>query len=571
MPHALLIKSTLRRFFFPTVIGCVWIFMAALVNPLGDFPLNDDWCYGRTVHSLVEQGSLRFLDWGAPTLIAQAIWGTAFCVPFGFSFTALRISTLTLGLVGVLATYFLLKKTGGGEMKALIGTLLLAANPLFFPLANTFMTDVPFYACAFLSLLLFVHGLDREKKSFIITGTIFSVASILIRQIGIIIPLAFAIACIARKGLSKKTLFSAVTPALCVLAVYFAYQKILEGTIGLPSASIEKPDMLLNSLMHPTFGMFDSFIKRIVEAFLYLGLFLLPLLILKITSQWSSLRTRTKVIIPVVYSGIFLFTMGALLSYDHLMPAVSGIFYETGLGPPTLRDVYILKLPHLPTATKSLRLGVTFASVMGAILLAGNIISLIIRLVVFRNVPEKSVTNKWFGIFVLFAGAIYLLLLGITGFFDRYLIFFLPLFIVALILPAYKPSPPPGKTTLALVWILLAVFMFFTLASTHDYLSWNKARWRALDYLVIENNISPKNIDGGFEFNGWHNYGNTEYRWSENKSWWWVIRDDYLVAFGPVNRYTEIKSFPYRRWLPPGRASILVLRKQNIAPPPASP
>jgi hypothetical protein len=35
------------------------------------------------------------------TRVFQIVWGALFCFPFGFSYTALRISTLTLGLVGV--------------------------------------------------------------------------------------------------------------------------------------------------------------------------------------------------------------------------------------------------------------------------------------------------------------------------------------------------------------------------------------------------------------------------------------------------------------------------------------
>jgi len=40
-------------------------------------------------------------------LITQALWGSIFCVPAGFSFNALRFS-LTLAIVGILGVYVLL-------------------------------------------------------------------------------------------------------------------------------------------------------------------------------------------------------------------------------------------------------------------------------------------------------------------------------------------------------------------------------------------------------------------------------------------------------------------------------
>src|SRR5262245_39140062 len=90
------------------LLSCIWVAAAVVVNPIGNFPLNDDWAYGFAVRNLVETGELRLSDWTATNLFAQVYWGAIFCFPFGFSFTALRLSTLSLGLIGVLATYGLL-------------------------------------------------------------------------------------------------------------------------------------------------------------------------------------------------------------------------------------------------------------------------------------------------------------------------------------------------------------------------------------------------------------------------------------------------------------------------------
>ena len=77
-------------FLWPVLLGLIWICMILLANPIGDFPLNDDWAYGYSVQHLLQHGELRFSDWTATNLLGQVVWGALFCLPLGFSFTALR-------------------------------------------------------------------------------------------------------------------------------------------------------------------------------------------------------------------------------------------------------------------------------------------------------------------------------------------------------------------------------------------------------------------------------------------------------------------------------------------------
>jgi hypothetical protein len=87
------------------IIVALWCVAAFFVNPLGNFPLNDDWSYGTAVKRLLEGDGFRPTGWTAMTLVSQVIWGALFCIPWGFSFTALRFSTLTLALLGICCLY----------------------------------------------------------------------------------------------------------------------------------------------------------------------------------------------------------------------------------------------------------------------------------------------------------------------------------------------------------------------------------------------------------------------------------------------------------------------------------
>jgi len=106
------------------------------------------------------------------------------------------------------------------------------------------------------------------------------------------------------------------------------------------------------------------------------------------------------------------------------------------------------------------------------------------------------------------------------------------------------------------------IFSFFSILSTHDYLSWNRARWKAIDYLLNEKNISPYKIDGGFEFNAWYKAGPFNPHQKDGISWWFVTEDEYVLSFGPVTGYQFLKSFQYKRYLPFGLDSICIIWHQ---------
>jgi hypothetical protein len=145
--------------------------------------------------------------------------------------------------------------------------------------------------------------------------------------------------------------------------------------------------------------------------------------------------------------------------------------------------------------------------------------------------------------------------------FDRYVLFLVPLGIVILFLLASDAGrAKAGSLTASLAVASLIFSGAFSIAGTHDYLSWNRARWQALNNLETEQRVGPDEIDGGFEFNAWYLY-DPSYRASPGKSWYFVARDDFMIAFEPVPGFTEMKRYPFQRWLPPGEGSILVLRR----------
>src|SRR5579883_1112205 len=102
--------------FYITLLAVIWLLMLCVVNPLQDFPLNDDWMYSRTVLSIVKDWNYHVADIYSPILVSQAYWGALFCYIFGFSFITLRVSVIVLAVVGSIFFYLLVHKLGANRV-----------------------------------------------------------------------------------------------------------------------------------------------------------------------------------------------------------------------------------------------------------------------------------------------------------------------------------------------------------------------------------------------------------------------------------------------------------------------
>lgn len=523
----------------------LWVLFTFVVNPIGDFPLNDDFSFGRTVYNLTEQNQLVFDEWLSMTLIAQVVWGSAFCELFGFSFTTLRISTLIIGCFGIIALYRIGKELNIPSTTSLLVALILAFNPLFFSLSYTFMSDVPFLSMLILSTLFFIKYFKKEQIKWLVIATCCSLSAILIRQLGLMLPLAFTFTWFIYKKWNFKNLVIAYTPLFICLLVFLLYQKWFATLQGIPD----------------TYGTFSKLFKRIGQdnflsncidrvglLLIYMGLFLLPLNTLFLKK--IKIKKSAWVTFVLLCLGLW-----AMIGTHHRFPW-GNILYNIGLGPKLLKDGYFF-INVSPTLSPEVIQLIAWIGMMSGCFLIINLVKSFFEI-------TKSKEEGRFPIFLFAVSSIVIyggFLLLDTYFFDRYFMPLIPFGLVVLLMnrsSATKTKHSIFKISLSIISLILMAT--FSVTATHDYLSWNRARWVAIDYLTTEKNILPNRIDGGFEFNGWHKTKN-EKNENSSKSWWWVEEDDYVVTFGEMNGFKKIKGFPFETYLPVGQDSVFILKK----------
>ncbi len=541
---------------FPAVTGIWWVaflWLAGLVfvRPWGNFPLNDDWSFGRTVKHFVEHHDFRPCSWSAMPLVTNTFWGALFCLPTGFSFDALRISTLVAALLGMFAVYKLVKMSRAPEWLAVMTALVLGFNPIFFPLSYTFMTDVLFISVCIMASIFLLRNLLSGKDSDLFIGTALVLLGILSRQLALAVPLGFAIVSSLQRGLRPRDLWRALFPAAVGVIVFVVFQRWMAVTGRLSYMTGQKNSELSDALLHPL-QSFPHLMNNVYISLFYLGLFLLPVSLCVLASVWTVQKRKVQILFAislwVLLLAYFFFQRDA-----GPMPLSSGVLTRSGVGPATLRDAFFLDLNARPEMSAAFWKTVTMLSAFGA-----TALMTLIALFVLEATPKlRSATmtdNQVTALFLLFVAAIYLAPILLTTLFDRYLIFAIP-FLAAALVAAFPPLPKLSARIFVPATAVLTAFVLFSVGTTRDYLTWNRARWEVTNDLVANQHLdaAKMQLDGGFEFNGLNFY--------ERKDWWRVKDPAYIISFGPVPGYAGVEEHQYSQWLPPGTGKVMALKK----------
>jgi hypothetical protein len=424
------------------------------------------------------------------------------------------------------------------------------------------MTDVPYTALTIFSAIFYARSLRNGSDRDLIIGTILAIAATLSRQLAVSVPLAYAVSLILTRGFTNRNILrGALTLAFC-LGALLVFQHWLTASGRVPVLYYAKTKDLLH-VFRKTRNLGWPLVKKTCIGLLYLGWFLLPILIFSVADILRCHRKKTIALLKSTI-GIMILVFGActLCGRCPFMPMSKNILIKSGIGPLTLRDTYILHLNHVPTLPMGFWLVITAMSFLGAAFLIATLGIHITNLKLRMRLGGKMSDNEAVGIFLLLSAMMYLLPLFVSHFYDRYLFPTIPFIAagIAGVSGCFSRFPRIDLRTLRLAAVtLLFAFSLFAIGITKDYLAWNRVRWEALHDLIVNNHVHMEDIDGGFEFNGLYLY-NPHYQKVPGKSWWWVQRDTYQIDFNNIPGYRVIKEYSYPCWMPPHIGKVVVLQ-----------
>lgn len=498
------------------------------INPIGDFPLNDDWAYARSIYDYLNTGELKFSFWQACPDLPQFFAGLLVSKIFGFSFTALRFISIcsVLLMIPILSSNMKLLNI---EAKWKLPVLLVFVfNPLTILLSNTFMSDI-FQLLLLLIALQFMLLYFKELK--IVHFILFIIASVIAalnRQIGIVMPLMFGIILLyVNRGNLKNVILAILPLAISYLSV-FIYEIIARNQGIIPINYNLQINNILNTLSHPNKTALAGIVYYFITSSICLGLFMIPLTASNIKTHYAEIGKLAKAKwILLLY---LVLVVAKMVFSGHMLPFAGNIFHQYGFGP-VITATYNTDVPP--------PMGILAKIICVVFNLAGAISFFLAGFSVARKLQSDKKNISALLLLLLFI--FYLLPLCFSYANDRYLVVILPFLILA-----YVSSFEMQIRKFEFIF-LFGIICFLSVAGTSDYLNFHKAKHQATEHLIKDLEVSSNEIDGGFEFNGWHLGDPVKNYNPEHKGrWWWVDKDTYIVSPFEIEGYSIESEYEVR-------------------------
>ncbi len=546
------------------VVLTAFVASAFVVPTLTHAALWDDWVYVRSVETSIQRHSLFVHELSVATAAFQVIWGALFSI-FGLTLGTLRVSVVTLSLLGTLALYGLCRELRIDKFRAAACAALFAFNPLTYVLSFSFMTDAPFTSLLCIAAYFYVKGLRPAVTDtrWIVAGSVVAAMATLVREQGVLIPIGVAtylvIAGRIRFDLpSLKFLLSVGGGPLAATIGYTAWQRLGPGVPYWQRT-------FLSDAIHADYASLGWRITTVTAA--YLGLAALPIALATLP-QLRHVVTRISKAGWVTFATAGAITAGmllALLRHGGSMPFSESWWGPVGVGPRDL--IYSRPVALGPTVltwlTDAAIFGAFFlilivassvkasrhgASARGAIGPAGCILAIVIWQFIGTFPPSAHFT----------------ILL------DRYL---LPLFPLVLCLVFYALR---GVRIWAGVLVgLLAALAFYSVVETRNWLVMEGKVWQVAEGLH-RSGVGYNQIEAGAAWDGYHTYDQARLKGEHAvalpfQPWWlwsWDLPIDgtYVVAMGPYPGYHVVSKQEVSQWFHHDKVFMFILKRDTPIP-----
>jgi Dolichyl-phosphate-mannose-protein mannosyltransferase len=412
------------------------------------------------------------------------------------------------------------------RLDALLGTATLAVYPIFALLSATFMTDVPFLSMTIVASAAMVKAM-RVGSTRWLWGAVF-VASLAvgIRAVGVVMPIAMLLSLVLARdgwGRQKARWLVTLTPLVVFGVLYALRSQVFHGgETGWLRGTMPDRLTLLREFALPLLP------RMLAETFALaigvLGVALLPLTIACFRNK--VLRTLSIAIgIGAALAGLYALGIRYPLP---LTPELIWSFHELGGSSMLVPD-------HSRTP---------FSPWLSWIVLAIATVSIAAAV---NEIWQRRARQKGesFLLWSLAGHAGIIALIWLV--YDRYALILVPYAITLLLVARPRLSVPAAVGTLAIVATMTTI-------GIRDHLSYNTALWDAVESLE-QRGVPEREINGGYMVNGWLQYAHPERARRTPQGQvdvpWVSAKGDrqYKISNRASAGWTELKRFPYQRWL----------------------
>ena len=491
-------RTALKNYLPAVACALTPILSYLLIRPYAEIGIVDDFAFIKSAQVLAQTGHMTYHGFGAPLLGWQAYFGAFFIKLFGFSFTAVRLSTV----IEAVATAYLLQRTsvraGLNSWNATLATMTFVLSPLYFPWVFTFMTDISgvlsIVACLYMCLRAVQAQSERAAMLWISLAALVNAVGGTARHIVwlgllVMVPSTLWLLRKSRRVLVAGCISWIIGVVFVAAAAHWSARQPYSIPVHMLPIRIDRK--ALNFLVKAGF-------KGVGQ----LALLALPVLLMFCGSIRSWNRRAAAVFgigfLCFAVSGIALKRAGKL----HLWHAP---FLRM-----TFTDIPFDRLSisgdqglHHAVPRDSLGALLTGAVVLGILCMAACVFAGPNRRATFQH-ETSPISWPKLGTLLGFLGAAYIVILALDELrngilYDRYL---LPLLaILLLVLARYYQERVKAKLPRACV-LLIVVFGAFSVAATHDEFALYRGYVSATDE-IRSSGVPAEAIVGPWEYDWW--------------------------------------------------------------------
>ncbi len=479
----------IRRLRISAIFCALAVLVCELIaRPYANMSLCDDGPYILMAHNLATTGHIAYNGWAAPMLGWQLYLGAAFIKLFGYSFTAVRSSTIFVAMVIAFILQRTLALAGITERNATLGTLAFVLSPLYLMLSVTYMTDIfglfAIVVCLYGCLRALQSSSDRGAIGWLCFAVVTNAVGGTSRQIAWLGVLVMVPSTLWLMRSKRRVVLAGAAATLAGALFIFACMQWLK----------HQPYSIAEHLIPSTFPVGHT-IREFAYIFLEVPLLLLPIVVLFLLE----FRKRSPRIIAI-NSAVLL---GYLFLATHPAHRIRNLrsFLEPTLGDWfSVSGIFQIFLPG--NSPVFLPMG---ARVFLTILSIGGTLGIIVVLLRHRSAPlpmssRPVVSWKQLGVVLAPFTIAYLLLLvprATEWLNDRYL---LGLLVVPLLcLVRYYQEQIQPRLPVAGV-LLVAIMAIYGIAVTHNVFALFRAR-TDLAAELRSYGIPDTSVDNGWEYN----------------------------------------------------------------------
>jgi len=491
------ISTTAARYKFEMLLIFIASMAFAVVWPVGEYPILDDWAFVKSLEHLHFQGKLVVMEWNPMSLTGHLVWGLIFTKTLGFSFLSTKIAVFCAGLLLSLIVYWFAVRHGTPPAMAFLAGIALLLNPLFLVHIFMYMTDVTGLVWQWLSIwclsLAFAKPPRAQVWLLLVLSSIFWALAFLTRQHGATVPLAAAAYVIIfdRRLLRWHIAIPALLPGIALSAFGLYWHAINQPTNASFQTSAE---LVQNFLTTPPWLSLPYIFWSYA---VYLGLFVGPLVIAIRGTRLQLGRLPMLIFVAGTWMSVQYWTHACMNGF--YFPYCRNVITTFGMFHP--HELVIWSRNQLWAREWGMAVGL-----IGVICFLLWIFWLAVSASAETRPEDPRADIRSSGIQflgLLLAFQIVYIVMTTPIVYDRHLLLLAP---TAITLVAVAI---PMKEGISVTWVLpglmLAGYSYYGLTCSHDLHAVSRAAFLEGKGL-LDNGVPADQIDGGYAFDGWYMY-----------------------------------------------------------------